>query len=216
VTAKTKKTVLVVDDDTAWHGLFRDCFSTYSHRADCPCDFEVDGASSAADCVQMIRAKRREGASYDVILLDIRMEEELSGIKTMVELAREAREEVPLRIVFTGFPTYKTCVQAMRHGAWDYILKEDVENRLAAQIVVESALSRLRELDLRRELENRISEHLGELQLDYAGKLVALWHEPEVHVIASGSDAFELEDNLKEWRKQHASWKQPFILRVPC
>jgi hypothetical protein len=88
------------------------------------------------------------------------------------------------------------------------------------QVVVDSAIARLQQLDLRREQEKHIAtnwlpENLRALQARYGRQLIALWHEPEVKVIASGRDAFELEVNLKDWRIQHAAWEQPFIVQIP-
>ena len=216
---KPCKTVLVVDDDTAWHTVFRDCFGQSGARDDCPYRFEVDTASSAAQGVAAIRAKRCKGFKYDVIVLDIRMEGETSGIVLGFRVAGELRDDVPVLIVFTGYPTYETCVQAVRFGAWDYIVKADQGNRPAAQVVVDSVLDRLRELDLRHELERRIAAewltaHYNELQESYSGEVVALWHEPVINVIASGHDTFELEASLEEWRSHHASWQQPLLVRI--
>lgn len=222
---KTKKAVLIVDDEPRMCEILRDRFTDCNEKADCPYEFEVDIALSAAECIQKVRTK-----SYDVMVLDIFMEEETSGLEAArtlglpevaVALGEEHGPERPVMIVFTGHrPSYRQCVEAMRYGAWDYIVKEDVGDTPMAQIVVDSALARLQQLDLRRELEQRIAadwlpRHLSDLQPQYGRKLVAIWHQPEIRVIASGSDAFELETNLKEWRKHHAAWEQPFLVRIP-
>jgi CheY-like chemotaxis protein len=218
-----KKAVLIVDDEPAIAELLKDEFTDCTERQDCPYEFEVDIARSTAECVQKVRTKK-----YDVIVLDVRMEEETRGLDIARTLglpissafAVEFSYESPVRIVFTGFPSYRQCVKALRYGAWDYIVKEDVGNTPMARIVVDSAMTRLRQFDLRRELEQRIAaawlpQHLWELQPAYGGKLIAIWHKPEIRVIASGSDAFELEANLGEWRKLNAAWEQPFLVRIP-
>lgn len=214
---KSKKTVLIVDDEQPMCEMLTDRFIDCNQRADCPYEFEVDVVLSAAECVQKVRAK-----SYDVIVLDVRMEEETSGLEVNLSLAlaEELGYEIPARIIFTGYPNHKQCVEAMRNGAWDYIVKEDVDTTPATQIVVDSAMARLRQLDLRQELEQRIAadwlpRRLWKLQPEYGGKLVAIWHQPEIKEVAVGDDAFELEANLKEWREQHADWEQPFLVRIP-
>jgi hypothetical protein len=88
------------------------------------------------------------------------------------------------------------------------------------QIVVDSALAALRQMDTRRIQEQKISEewlprNIWRLEQIYGGKLIALWHEPEVQVIGAGADGFELENVLQEWRGQHRLWEQPFIVRIP-
>ena len=89
-----------------------------------------------------------------------------------------------------------------------------------AQLVVDSAVSRLRQLDQRREQESLICSgwlprNILDLQERYGGKLVALWHAPVVYVVASGRDAFDLEEGLKDWRRGHEAWEQPFVVRIP-
>jgi hypothetical protein len=171
-----------------------------------------------------VRNKRIEGdkSPYDVIVLDMVIETERAGLEAAFafQLSQQLGWEVPVRIIFTGWPDWRQCVQAMRNGVWDYIRKEDVGETPAAQIVVESALSRLKQLDLRREHERRIADdwlprNVWKLLPEHAGKLVAIWHQPEVTVIASGVDAFELEANLRSWREQHFTWEEPFIVEIP-
>lgn len=227
---KNEKSVLIVDDEQRMCESLKDRFADCGEKMDCPYQFEVDVALSATDCAQKVLAK-----SYDVIVLDVVLDirvkeerrEEASGLDVGLALAFQLLEQLgwerPIRILFTGYPSYEQCVTAMRYGAWDYIVKEDVGNTSMFQIVVDSAVARLQQLDLRRELEQQLSVdwlpyHFRELQEEYGGQLVALWHKtevPEEKVIASGRDAFELETKLKDWRKQHATWEQPMIVLIP-
>lgn len=216
MTEKSKKTVLIVDDEQRMCEMLKDRFTDCNQRADCHYEFEVDVALSAAECIQKVRTKR-----YDVIVLDVRMEEETSGLEVGQALSEDLSHERPMvKIMIAGHPNYRQCVKAVRDDAWDYIVKEDVGTTPVTQIVVDSAVARLQQVDLRQELEQQVAadwlpRHLWELQPEYGGKLVAVWHRPEIRVIAVGSDAFELEANLKEWREQHADWEQPFLVRIP-
>lgn len=214
---KAGKTVLIVDDEPRMCEIVKDAFLDCNERADFPYRFEVEASDSAADCVQKAREK-----TFDIIVLDVRMEDETAGVKVALALAlaEEFGPEMPVRIVFTGFPSYRQCVSVLRSGAWDYIVKEDVGEKPMSQIVVDSAVTRLQQLDLRREQEQRIAadwfpRHFRNLQKLHGGKVIALWHEPKVSVIANGSDAFELEANLREWRRKHPDWHQPFIVAIP-
>ena len=222
MTEKTPKTVLIVDDDAVLRSILIREFMRCNKEADCPYQFQVDGAESYSEAIDKIRAKK----DYDVIVLDIKMEEHASGLKLNFELALAAQfgTRTPVRILFTGVAKdIPTCVEAMRRGAWDFIVKTDVGNTPAARIVVISALNRLRQLDLRSEQERRIARgwlptHLRQLEERYGGQIIALWHKPEVTVIASGRDAFEVEDKLKEWRVQHKNrpWEQPYLVQIPA
>jgi DNA-binding NtrC family response regulator len=216
MTAERNKAVLVVDDEDAWRTILRDAFMDRNRDQNCPYEFRVDVAVSAAECAQQVRANH-----YDVIVLDVKMEEERSGIVAALAISEQVSREVAVKIIFTGFcPSYRECVEVMRYGVWDYIIKDDVDDIPATRVVVESALARLQQLDLIREQEHRIARewlpvHLPQLQQQHCGQLVALWHKPDVHAIATGDDAFELEKRLKDWRKQHTAWEQPFIVQVP-
>jgi CheY-like chemotaxis protein len=229
--SRIKKEVLIVDDEPQMVELLRDRFMDCKTLPQCPYDFEVEAAYSAVECVQKIRARvSTPGKSvYDVIVLDMRMEGETSGLDvaraiSLPEIARSLAEgfgfETPVRIVVTGFPNYNQCVEVMRSGAWDYIVKEDMSDKPLSQIVVDSAMERLRQLDSRQQQESQIAakwlpDNFIDIQRKYSGKLIALWHQPLIEIIASGIDAFELEDNLKKWRSRRAPWEQPFVVRVP-
>jgi len=222
---KIEKRVLIVDDEPRMREVLADNFEDCNEDKDCEYNFIVDMASSAAECIAKIR-----DANYDVIVLDIRMEEETSGLATaqafrLSEMAKainkEFGPELPIRIIFTGYPQYPQCVEVMRSGAWDYIVKEDVGEKSMFKIVVDSALVRLRQLDLRRKHEELfasdwVPKHIHELQKQYGGKLVALWHQPQPEVIAAGIDAFDLEEKLINWRNEHEEWEQPFIVKIPA
>jgi CheY-like chemotaxis protein len=219
---KIKKSVLIVDDELNMSAMLNDWFIDYNSKAGCPYEFEVDIAHSAAECIEKVRAKKSVEDSnppFDIIVLDVRMEEQTSGLKAALALYEQLGWETPIRIILTGYPTYNDCVNAMRHGVWDYITKESVGGVLVGQRVVNSALGRLQELDLRTEQKQKIAqywlpEHFYELQTRYGEQLVALWHRPKVEVIASGVDAFELEAKLEDWRKEHAAWEQPYIVQI--
>lgn len=219
---KTRKKVLIVDDEPLMCEMLSDRFGDCVASQDCPYEFEVDVASSAAECVERFRAAS-PGAGrtpYDVVVLDIRMEGERSGLEASFAMQQQQGSESPVRIICTGYPSYRDCVEATRNGAWDYIVKEDVAETPLAQLVVNSAVARLRQLDQRREQESLIVSdwlplNILDLQARYEEKLVALWHVPEVSVVASGSNAFDLEASLKDWRGEHDTWEQPFVVQVP-
>jgi CheY-like chemotaxis protein len=215
---KTPKAVLIVDDEKEVLNVVRGRFLSRSREADCPYLFDVAVAESAAACIALVRDKDRP---FDVVVFDICMETERSGLLAARALSEQMGGEVPVKIFLTGRPELHDCVEAMRQGAWDFIIKRDENDVPMGKRVVNSALARLRQLDLQREHEQLISaewlpEHLGELQARYPDQFVALWHQPEVRVIASGRDAFELEETLAEWRQQHEQWEEPVIVQIPA
>jgi ActR/RegA family two-component response regulator len=215
------KNVLIVDDDTPWYGLFRRRFGAYSEREGSPYAFNIDTAASATEAIEKMERMTASGPPPDVVVLDIHMEASEAGLLPMLglSLVENARTLLPVVVVFTGYPTYQTCVQFMRTGAWDYIKKEDLGPIPAVQVVVDSVVARLRQLDLRTDLEEAVGrwllDHGTQLHAQYAGQIIAFWHIPEVTVVASGANPFELGRNLALWRAQHQQYEEPYLMRLP-
>jgi len=219
---KARKKVLILDDEPLMCEMLIDRFADCVTNQDCPYEFEADVANSAAEWVERFHSAGHGAgqAPYDVVVLDIRMEGERSGLEASFAMQQQWGSESPVRIICTGYPSYRDCVEATRAGAWDYIVKEDNADTPLAQLVANSAVARLRQLDLRREQETLIvldwlPLNIPDLQPQYEGRLVALWHEPEIIVVATGRDAFELEHSLKGWRRDHEAWEQPFVVQMP-
>jgi hypothetical protein len=109
----------------------------------------------------------------------------------------------------------------MRTGVWDYVIKRDKDDRGFAEQAVDSAVEKLQQLDLRETIKRKVFDewlpsNFHVLQRDYPGQVVALWHEPEVRVVAAGEDAFAMYGALKEWREEHKVWEAPQFLRIPA
>lgn len=219
---KILKQVLVVDDEIPYLTNFQRRFKATQNREDCPYRFEVETATSGSEGIEKIRAKARQNNQFDVILLDQKMETEKAGLSLAIHLgiAKEIKEPLPLIIIFTGYPTYQDSVLAMRRGAWDYITKEDVGNRSAVQIAVDSAIEGLRESDLRRDLEERITKdwyprHRPELCEKYGGRLLALYGKEVIEIVAEGKDFFDLQEKVANWKIARQRWEHPYILKIP-
>ena len=85
---------------------------------------EVIGATSGEEGFKVLKKH-----AFDLILLDVRIGEE-NGL----EILRQIRKEHPrqLVIVMTAHGTAQTAIEAMKHGAFDYVLKPfDVPELLA-------------------------------------------------------------------------------------
>lgn len=212
--------VLVVDDERPVCDTLRAYFERRNGRQP-DYEFDVDTEQTVAGCVGRLRT-----TPYDVLILDLvfepdrgRERREGLDVALLAGIQAELGWDGPIRIVVTGYPRHEDCVRIMRTGAWDYITKEDVGDRSFFDIVVDSALARLRELDFRKSLERKISSewlpaHYHELGEQFGGKIVALWHEPEIKVIASGEDVFALNEELGSWPASHAEWEKPYLLRI--
>ena len=78
-------------------------------------DFEVDLAQSSRQGLEW--GMNRD---YDLVLTDIRMPE-IGGMRILRDIKR-VKPSVPV-VIFTGYATVQSAVQAMKLGAADYIEK---------------------------------------------------------------------------------------------
>jgi DNA-binding NtrC family response regulator len=78
-------------------------------------DFEVDLAQSSRQGLEWGLSR-----PYDLVLTDIRMPE-IGGMRILRDIKR-SRPTVPV-VIFTGYATVQSAVQAMKLGAADYIEK---------------------------------------------------------------------------------------------
>lgn len=110
--------VLVVDDEQGLRDVLNRWLTRTGYSVDCACD----GVEAA---------KLLERDSYDVIVSDVAMPG-LDGV-SLLRLARERDPDVPV-ILVTGSPHLDNAIDAMRSGAFDYVVKPVQLDKLA-QIV---------------------------------------------------------------------------------
>ncbi|HVS82191.1 MAG TPA: sigma-54 dependent transcriptional regulator [Pyrinomonadaceae bacterium] len=110
--------VLVVDDDN----LLRKLVTEQLAKG----DFDAAPATSGQQALDILRE-----ADYDVVLLDIMMPG-LSGLDTLREIRR--LEDPPEVIMLTADTSLSTGIEAMRHGAYDYLTKPATLDEMEAII----------------------------------------------------------------------------------
>jgi DNA-binding NtrC family response regulator len=99
--------VLVVDDDS----LLRKLVAEQLSRS----DFDAASAASARASLDVLR-----DSDFDVVLLDIMMPD-MSGLDALREIRR--LEDPPEVVMLTADTSLSTGIEAMRHGAYDYLTK---------------------------------------------------------------------------------------------
>jgi two-component system response regulator AtoC len=104
---KVAKLVLVVDDEAAVRGALRDVLEESGYK--------VVTAASGKEALEKMSMLRP-----DAVLLDIRMPE-MDGI-SLLEIIRERYPAVPV-ILMTAYSDTQTTINAMRTGAFEYVLK---------------------------------------------------------------------------------------------
>ena len=110
--------VLVVDDDT----LLRKLVTEQLAKG----DFDAAPAASGQQALDILR-----DTDYDVMFLDITMPG-LSGLETLREIRK--LEDPPEVIMLTADTSLATGIEAMRHGAYDYLTKPATLDEMEAVI----------------------------------------------------------------------------------
>ncbi len=120
-------TLLVIDDEPSILYAFRQNFREP--------DYKVVTASSAAEGVEMVKGKRPDAVVLDVHLPDA------TGLETFEKL-RAVDARIPV-ILVTGHGTTDLAIEAMKRGAYDYLLKPLELAHLRELIARACATSRL-------------------------------------------------------------------------
>lgn len=106
--AEERPRVLVVDDEAVICEVLRD-FLTFE-------GFQVAVAGSGEQAIEILR----QDPFFDVVLTDLKMPG-MGGLDLMRRVAEQYRDLIT--IIMTGFGTVESAIDAMKHGAFDYILK---------------------------------------------------------------------------------------------
>jgi DNA-binding NtrC family response regulator len=113
-----KKKVLVIDDEQIILDSVRKILAAE--------DFEVDPAISSREGLDKALSQ-----DYDLVLTDIRMPE-IGGMRILRDIKR-SKPPLPV-VIFTGYATVQSAVQAMKLGASDYIEKPFTPDMLVTTV----------------------------------------------------------------------------------
>src|SRR5690348_7659976 len=105
--ASVERRILIVDDET----VVRDSLSRLFEDE----GYTVRSAASAKEALDGL-----EPGAYDLALLDIRMPG-MDGMQLQDKL-RQVDSELMV-VIMTGYASVETAVQALKLGAWDYVVK---------------------------------------------------------------------------------------------
>ena len=100
-------TVLVVDDDVAHRGMLRMMLKSWGYT--------VEEAADGDEAVEKVHAK-----AFDAVLTDVRMGK-VNGIEAMKQIL-SYNPSLPV-ILMTAYSSVETAVDALRIGAYDYLIK---------------------------------------------------------------------------------------------
>ena len=142
-TSRPAGKVLVVDDHASARESMTEILRGAGHR--------VDAVSSALEALN-----RLKGSSYDVVITDLKMPG-MTGLEFIHELER--RDSQLQIVMVTAYASVATAVEAMRHGAFDYIEKPFGADQLES--LVTRAMEHGRLLDKGSALPIRTVENLA-------------------------------------------------------
>lgn len=150
--------VLLIEDDEDDYVFIRDLLEEIERV-----DFEIDWVSTYHAGMERITH-----GEYDVCLLDYRLGAR-DGIGFIME-TKSSRLSVPI-IILTGQREYSVDLEAMKTGAADYLVKDQINTDLLERVIrysVNRAETTEALRKARSELEDRVKERTSELEAAYA------------------------------------------------
>jgi DNA-binding NtrC family response regulator len=192
--------ILVVDDESSIRRTLKDILEFEKH--------EVELAPNGMEALDYFREEE-----FDVVLLDIKMPE-LDGMEVLEKMLQI--RDVPV-IMISGHGTIETAVEAIKKGAYDFIVKPPDLNRLL--ITVRNA-SEKKELvtqtqQLKKEVDKRY-EIVGEAAKIIGTKeIIAKVAPTNSRVLITGENGTGKELVARQIHEQSARSKSPFI-EVNC
>ena len=133
--------ILIVDDER----IMRESLAGWLERD----GHHVQTASSGEEGLELFRDKR-----FDILLVDIKMEG-ISGLDVLKSV-KETEPDTAV-VMITAYGSIATAIDAMKHGAWDYLLKPFDPNELGILIdkILEHQAQAMENLYLREQWKER-------------------------------------------------------------
>ncbi len=141
--------ILVIDDELFVRELLQEFLSKEGYN--------VYLAESGEKAINLIKTNRVE-----IALIDLKMPG-MDGISTLKEIKKIAPETIA--VILTGYPTIESSIEALRSGAYDYVVKPFKLNDL--KNTIEKALNEYRlksEIGQLRKKIQTLEEQLKEYQ----------------------------------------------------
>ena len=148
-----KARILVVDDDPQ----IRDLLTTFLERD----GYEIDTADSARSAVTAM-----ESSTFDVVLTDKNMPDGSEDIEAGMLVLQHVQEHAPATevIMITGFATIETAIEAMKMGAFDYIMKpvpmDELRRKIERILEYKEFINSENNLQIYRTLHNQLLDQL--------------------------------------------------------
>lgn len=192
--------ILVVDDESSIRRTLKEILEFEK--------YEVDLAPNGMNALELIGAN-----VYDVILLDIKMPE-MDGMEVLEKL--QAVNDCPV-IMISGHGTIETAVEAIKKGAYDFVVKPPDLNRLL--ITIRNAIDKKELVSqakrLKKEVEKKYIIVGDSPKMVYLKEIIARVAPTGARVLILGENGTGKELVARQIHKQSQRAKLPFI-EVNC
>ncbi len=169
--------ILIADDEPGIRQILQDFFAG---------NYSCIGVNSAERALALLEAER-----FDLVLSDIVMGGGMTGLQLIPEVQRRAPNT--LVVLISGAQGIENAIQAMRVGAFDYVMKPFDLRQVDA--VVRRALEHHRLLEDKRWYENYLEQLVEErtAQLDRALESVQHAYRTTLHALAAALETRDAE-----------------------
>ncbi len=192
--------ILVIDDESSIRRTLKEILEFEK--------YEVDLAANGMDGLELAKA-----AAYDVILLDIKMPE-MDGMEVLDAL--QLFTDCPV-IMISGHGTIETAVEAIKKGAYDFIVKPPDLNRLL--ITLRNAIDKKALVNqtksLKKEIEKKYELVGNSHSMVQLKEMIARVAPTNARVLISGENGTGKELVARQIHEQSIRVKSPF-LEVNC
>ncbi len=193
--SRDKKHVLVLDDEERWRKELCRALTRYSGQY----EFVVHPAAT----VEEAQAQMKE-TSFDVVLIDRRLGQPGDGALTMLNVHAPG----VVHIVFTAYPEISDCVQAIKRGADDYLVKNHASWRDNLFRAIEEGL-RDHAPSVVAPTSQWLQDNWEMLATKHSGQYVA-YHDGAI--IASNEGLRSLLEEIETDSRGRAA----YVMMVPC
>jgi len=148
-----KARILVVDDDSQ----IRDLLTTFLERD----GYEIETADSARSAITAM-----ENSAFDIVLTDKNMPDGPADVEAGMLVLQHVKEHAPATevIMITGFATIETAIEAMKMGAFDYIMKpvpmDELRRKIERILEYKEFINSENNLQIYRTLHNQLLDQL--------------------------------------------------------
>ncbi len=192
--------LLVVDDESSIRRTLKEILEFEK--------YEVDLAANGMDALDLVKAH-----PFDAILLDIKMPE-MDGMEVLEKLQQFT--DCPV-VMISGHGTIETAVEAIKKGAYDFIVKPPDLNRLL--ITVRNAIDKKDLVSqtkrLKKEVEKKYQIVGSSPEIMALKEMIAKVAPTQARVIIAGENGTGKELVARQIHEQSSRAKSPFI-EVNC